>query len=105
MGASGSTLACLPSRLQAVSAVSTELRNVVFTPVGQATGRRVEYHFFAHILDMDMAFHLDRKTGALARVIERGKRSIIMIFRAVGGASTFLPLFLSCPLLHAPRPV
>ena len=69
---------------QGVSAVSMELRSLVFTPVGQATGRRVEYHLFAHILAMDAAFHLERRTGALARVIERGKRSIVMIFRAVG---------------------
>ncbi|CAI7771322.1 unnamed protein product [Closterium sp. NIES-53] len=86
---------------KAVSAVSTELRNIVFTPVGQAVGRRVEYHFFAHILAMDSAFHLDRKTGALARIIERGKRSIIMIFRAV--VFTFIPtaveLLLVCALL------
>ena len=81
--------------------MANELRNIVFTPVGQATGRRVEYWFFAHVLSMDMAYHLDRKTGALARIIERGKRSITMIFRAV--VFTFIPtaveLLLVCGLL------
>lgn len=82
---------------KAVSSLSNEFRNVVFTPVGQATGRRVEYWFFSHILSMDMAFHLDRKTGALARIIERGKRSITMIFRAV--VFTFIPTFVELVLV------
>jgi ABC-type transport system involved in Fe-S cluster assembly fused permease/ATPase subunit len=70
--------------LQGVSGICNELRYVVFSPVGQATGRRVAMHFFDHILHLDMAFHLERKTGALSRVMERGKRSVTMIFRAVG---------------------
>jgi hypothetical protein len=29
----------------------------------QAAGRRVSFYSFAHVLAMDMQFHLDRKTG------------------------------------------
>lgn len=34
----------------------------------QAAGRRVAYHTFAHVLDLDISFHLERRTGALSRV-------------------------------------
>ena len=32
------------------------------------------YHTFAHVLDLDISFHLERRTGALSRVLERGAR-------------------------------
>ena len=38
----------------------------------QASGRRVSYHTFAHVLALDMQFHLQRRTGSLSRMIERG---------------------------------
>eukprot|EP00850_Spirogloea_muscicola_P003591 SM000014S00379 [mRNA] locus=s14:1014211:1019871:+ [translate_table: standard] len=86
---------------KALSALFNEVRYVVFTPVGQATGRRVALQFFEHILAMDVAFHLERKTGGLSRIIDRGKRSVTMIFRAV--VFTFIPtaveLALVCGLL------
>ena len=42
----------------------------------QAAGRRVAYHTFAHVLGLDITFHLERRTGALSRVLERGTLSI-----------------------------
>eukprot|EP00850_Spirogloea_muscicola_P013545 SM000092S24513 [mRNA] locus=s92:457565:463186:+ [translate_table: standard] len=83
---------------KALSALFNEVRYVVFTPVGQATGRRVALQFFEHILAMDVAFHLERKTGGLSRIIDRGKRSVTMIFRAVGRLHSFpLPSLLPPP--------
>lgn len=38
----------------------------------QAAGRRVAYHTFSHVLDLDVGFHLERRTGALSRILERG---------------------------------
>jgi ABC-type transport system involved in Fe-S cluster assembly fused permease/ATPase subunit len=51
-----------------------------------------------------LSFHLERRTGALQRIIDRGTRSVSMVFRAV--VFTFLPtameLALVCGLLwHA----
>lgn len=40
----------------------------------QASGRRVAYHTFSHVLDLDISFHLERRTGALSRILERGAR-------------------------------
>lgn len=53
-----------------------ELRNAVFTHVAHATIRRVSRQVFEHLLSLDFQFHLDRNTGALARAIDRGTRSI-----------------------------
>ena len=86
---------------KAVSGLATELRSVAFTPVAQAAGRRVALQVFRHVLNLDLSFHLDRRTGALQRIIDRGTRSITMVFRAV--VFTFLPtaveLTLVCALL------
>ena len=86
---------------KAVSGIATELRSVAFTPVAQAAGRRVALQVFNHVLNLDLSFHLDRRTGALQRIIDRGTRSITMVFRAV--VFTFLPtaveLLLVCGLL------
>ena len=90
--------------LKAISGVATELRTVMFTPVAQASGRRVALEVFDHVLRLDLSFHLERRTGALQRIIDRGTRSVSMVFRAV--VFTFLPtameLALVCGLLwHA----
>ena len=90
--------------LKAISGVATELRTVSFTPVAQASGRRVALEVFNHVLGLDLSFHLERRTGSLQRIIDRGTRSVSMVFRAV--VFTFLPtameLTLVCGLLwHA----
>ncbi|KAK9836126.1 hypothetical protein WJX81_003499 [Elliptochloris bilobata] len=84
-----------------VNSLTKELQGPIFTPVSQAAGRRVAYHTFQHVLDLDINFHLERRTGALSRILERGTRSVAMVFRAV--VFTFIPtaieLVLVCGLL------
>ena len=86
---------------KAISGVATELRSVAFTPVAQAAGRRVALQVFNHVLNLDLKFHLNRRTGALQRIIDRGTRSVTMVFRAVvfTFAPTALELTLVCALL------
>lgn len=74
---------------RAVSGLASELRVFSFTPVAQSAARRVALHAFEHILSLDLSFHLERRTGSLSRVIDRGTRSVAMVFRAV--IFTFLP--------------
>eukprot|EP00271_Cylindrocystis_brebissonii_P011636 TRINITY_DN29520_c0_g1_i1.p1 TRINITY_DN29520_c0_g1~~TRINITY_DN29520_c0_g1_i1.p1 ORF type:complete len:886 (+),score=112.14 TRINITY_DN29520_c0_g1_i1:332-2989(+) len=87
----------LTALMRGVSSLSQEFRTLVFAPVGQATARRMEYWFFWHILQMDMATHLTHNTGKVARIIERGKRATSMIFRAV--VFTFVPTFVELVLV------
>ena len=74
---------------RALAGLATEARVLSFQPVAQSAARRVALHAFEHLLSLDLAFHLDRRTGALSRVIDRGTRSVAMVFRAV--VFTFLP--------------
>ncbi|EFN53974.1 hypothetical protein CHLNCDRAFT_7051, partial [Chlorella variabilis] len=74
---------------RAISGVAKELQGPCFAPVAQDAGRRVSFYTFSHVLALDLGFHLNRKTGALSRMLERGARSVAMIFRAI--VFTFLP--------------
>jgi hypothetical protein len=42
-------------------------------PPVQAVARRVAYQTFSHVLDLDVTFHMNRRTGRLSRILERGK--------------------------------
>ena len=90
---------CFSGVFKAVSGIATELRVVSFTPVSQAAGRRVALEVFNHVLNLDMQFHLQRRTGALQRIIDRGTRSVSMVFRAV--IFTFIPTFVELALVSA----
>ena len=52
------------------------LRNVIFERVGQDATRELAEHTFRHLHNLSLRFHLDRRTGSVARVIERGTKSI-----------------------------
>jgi ATP-binding cassette, subfamily B (MDR/TAP), member 7 len=52
----------------------SELRNAVFAQVGQRAVRSVARRTFAHLLDLDLRFHLTRQTGGLTRAIDRGTK-------------------------------
>jgi ABC-type transport system involved in Fe-S cluster assembly fused permease/ATPase subunit len=72
-----------------ILSLAKEVQHPIFSPVSQAVARRVSHHSFRHVLELDLGFHLDRKTGSLSRILERGARSVGMIFRAV--VFTFIP--------------
>ena len=52
------------------------LRNAIFEIVGQDAARRLAVEVFNHLHRLSLRFHLERKTGALTRIVERGTRSI-----------------------------
>jgi ATP-binding cassette, subfamily B, heavy metal transporter len=57
------------------------LRNTVFERVGQDATRRLAENVFAHLHSLSMRFHMNRRTGAVTKVIERGTKSIdIMLY-------------------------
>lgn len=58
-----------------------ELRDLVFARVAERAMRRIAQRVFEHLHRMDLAFHLDRQTGALARDIERGTSGISFLLR------------------------
>ena len=52
------------------------VRNAVFERVGQTAARHLSQDVFVHIHKLSLRFHLERRTGALTRVVERGTKSI-----------------------------
>ena len=55
------------------------LRNGIFETVGQDATRRLAEEVFAHLHRLSLRFHLERRTGAVTKVIERGTKSIDMM--------------------------
>ena len=58
-----------------------QLRDILFASVGQNAVRQLAYRTFTHVHRLSLRFHLQRKTGGLSRVIERGTKGIETIVR------------------------
>ncbi|HEY7669117.1 MAG TPA: ABC transporter ATP-binding protein/permease [Hyphomicrobium sp.] len=61
--------------------VLTQIRDVIFTEVGQNAVRQLNNRTFAHLHRLSLRFHLERRTGGLSLVIERATRGIELIIR------------------------
>ncbi|CDZ71550.1 Fused permease/ATPase component of ABC transporter involved in Fe-S cluster assembly [Neorhizobium galegae bv. orientalis] len=58
-----------------------QLRDALFASVGQYAVRQLAYRTFVHMHQLSLRFHLERKTGGLSRIIERGTKGIETIVR------------------------
>ncbi|MBD9622499.1 ABC transporter ATP-binding protein/permease [Ensifer sp. ENS06] len=58
-----------------------QLRDALFASVGQHAVRQLAYKTFVHMHQLSLRFHLERRTGGLSRVIERGTKGIETIVR------------------------
>ncbi len=76
--------------------VFDNMRNVVFERVGQDATRRLAENVFEHLHNLSMRFHMNRRTGAVTKVIERGTKSIdiMLYFLLFNIAPTLLELIL-----------
>ena len=72
------------------------LRNAVFERVGQDATRRLAATVFRHLHNLSLRFHLERRTGAVTKVVERGTKSIdtMLYFLLFNIAPTILELAL-----------
>src|SRR6516164_3820085 len=64
-------------------AVLTQMRDGIFAQVAMNAVRRLAYRTFEHMHQLSLRFHLERKTGGLTRVLERGRNAIETIVRMV----------------------
>merc|ERR1719435_823857 len=78
-----------------------EARNAVFARVAQHSIRRIAQHVFRHLHNLDLSFHLTRRTGALSKTIDRGSRGISFVLSALvfNVAPTLVELGLVCGIL------
>ena len=58
-----------------------QLRDVLFARVGQNAVRMLANQTFRHLHQLSLRFHLERRTGGLSRVIERGIKAVELIIR------------------------
>lgn len=58
-----------------------QLRDVLFASVGQHAVRQLAHRTFKHLHALSLRYHLQRRTGGLSRVIERGTKGIETIVR------------------------
>lgn len=58
-----------------------ELRDTVFGRVSERAMRRIGLAVFRHVHSLDIDYHLNRRTGGLARDIERGTTGISFLMR------------------------
>lgn len=64
-----------------MSQVFNNIRDAMFAGVGQHAVRGLSNRAFNHLHNLSLRFHLQRRTGGLSRVIERGKMGIETIIR------------------------
>jgi ATP-binding cassette subfamily B protein len=75
------TLAYGLSRI--LMAVLTQMRDGLFAKVSMHAVRRLALLTFEHMHRLSLRFHLERKTGGLTRVLERGRAAIETIVRMI----------------------
>jgi ABC-type transport system involved in Fe-S cluster assembly fused permease/ATPase subunit len=78
-----------------------ELRNAVFAKVGQRAVRQVALAAFRHIHALSLRFHLERRTGGLARAVERGTAGIefLLSFMLFNVVPTVFEIIVVCAIL------
>src|SRR5580704_16799166 len=64
-------------------ALFTQFRDGMFAKVAMHAVRRLAMRTFEHMHQLSLRFHLERKTGGLTRVLERGRNGIEIIVRMV----------------------
>lgn len=69
--------------MRVLMAVLTQWRDGIFAGVAMHAVRKLAYRTFIHMHELSLRFHLERKTGGLTRVLERGRVGIEVIVRMV----------------------
>src|SRR3954471_11035850 len=69
--------------IRVLMALLTQWRDGIFARVAMHAVRKLAYITFVHMHELSLRFHLERKTGGLTRVLERGRTGIEEIVRMV----------------------
>jgi ABC-type transport system involved in Fe-S cluster assembly fused permease/ATPase subunit len=69
--------------VRVIMAILTQWRDGIFAKVAMHAVRKLAFLTFVHMHELSLRFHLERKTGGLTRVLERGRLGIEVIVRMV----------------------
>jgi len=81
--------------------VFNNLRDALFAKVGQHAVRQLAYRTFVHMHELSLRYHLQRRTGGLSRIIERGVNGIetIVRFTILNTAPTLIEFVLAAVII------
>ncbi|KAI9325906.1 P-loop containing nucleoside triphosphate hydrolase protein [Zopfochytrium polystomum] len=74
---------CFLRYLQGGAGILGTLQNLLWTPVWMANTRRVSVEMLQHLHSLSLQFHINRKTGEVLRVMDRGTSSIGSLLSAI----------------------
>jgi ATP-binding cassette, subfamily B, heavy metal transporter len=83
------------------SSVFQQLRDALFAKVGARAGRHLALAVYTHLFALSLRYHLERRTGELARAIDRGVKALSFLLRTAlfSLAPTFLEFALVIGIL------
>ncbi|MBI10158.1 MAG: metal ABC transporter permease [Rhodospirillaceae bacterium] len=84
-----------------LSVAFAEMREAIFARVAQRAVRNAALRTFRHLHALSLRFHLERQTGGLSRIIERGVKGIefVLAFMMFNIIPTLLEIGLVCAIL------
>ncbi len=85
--------------LKLAATLFNELRDVVFAKVRYRAMRRLSTRVLEHLHRLSLRYHLERKTGAVSRDLERGTRSVSTILNYM--AFSILPVAVEFTMVAA----
>ncbi|MES9833331.1 MAG: ABC transporter ATP-binding protein/permease [Candidatus Thiodiazotropha sp. DIVDIV] len=85
--------------LRLASSMFNELRDAVFARVRYRAMRNLSNRVLTHLHELSLRFHLERKTGAISRDLERGTRSVSTILNYM--VFSILPMVVEFSLVAA----
>lgn len=59
------------------------MQNWLWIPIGQYTTREISVKMFTHLHSLSLHFHINRKTGEVLRVMDRGTSSIVQLLSQI----------------------
>ncbi|OYX32519.1 MAG: metal ABC transporter permease [Caulobacterales bacterium 32-69-10] len=80
-GATFAALAIGWTLIRFISTAAPQLRDILFGVVTQAAWRRASAEAFGHALSLSIDFHQTKRTGTLARTVDRGARAVDYLLR------------------------
>lgn len=85
--------------LKLANSLFSELRDTVFARVRYHAMRQLSNQVLEHLHNLSLRFHLERKTGAISRDLERGTRSVSTMMNFL--VFSFIPIFVEFTLVAA----
>ncbi|RYE34520.1 MAG: ABC transporter ATP-binding protein/permease [Hyphomicrobiales bacterium] len=79
------------------AAAFVQMRDAIFAPVFMHAVRTLALQTFGHLHHLSLRFHLERKTGGLTRVLERGRNGIEEMVRL--GLNQLVPVIIEVTLI------